>query len=305
MPPYPNTYGNIRICLFEDDGQDGLPGTLIDKLWKYIYSSNKNWNEFDNIFSHKLDSGSFYIGIETQAPTSPSVVSDTSGICHYTSYKKIWNDWMLDSTCNYMIRPRIEEYGGLSPNIIGFEAALVTEVEPCIYPDSTVLSPISGFSHYFPNGQPEYYFSAATRAHYNLSTSEWTYSNIIPPKGSTVVEFNITSCNQGSVDSTYIKLRGTKCGYTDYNTFTDNNGYAKIDTVLSDNYRIVATHYGNNSFADTVEITVDTTINIVLLENIYPPYNVQVDSTTNILSWKRPVVGPIQLETFEGEEFPP
>ena len=306
LPPYPYTYGNVEVCLFDDDGNGGLPGTKIDYFNKYLYTSNKSWNEFYNAFSFKLDSGSYYIGIK-HSTNRPSVVSDTTSICHYTSYNKSYysNVWSLDTTANYMIRSMVEEYGNISTSITNFEAAIVTEIEPCNYPDSTVLTPIAGFTHYFSGGHPIYYFAGAVTAQYSYSSSKWTYSNIIPPEGNISVAFNISSCNQGSVDSTHIIMKGTNCGFTDYSVFTDNNGNCEIDTVLGDTFRVVATHYGYNNYADTIEITRDTTISIELTEYIYPPYSVTIDSMTNVLSWKKPVVGTIQEETFEDELFPP
>ena len=110
LPPYPYTYGNVEVCLFDDDGNGGLPGTKIDYFNKYLYTSNKSWNEFYNAFSFKLDSGSYYIGIK-HSTNRPSVVSDTTSICHYTSYNKSYysNVWALDTTANYMIRSMVEE----------------------------------------------------------------------------------------------------------------------------------------------------------------------------------------------------
>ena len=293
LPPYGGIIGKtIGICLFDDDGTDEMPGTLIESF--NISVDNYNWIDLYDCFDYEIETGSYYIGVLQMhdSPDCPPIAIDTTGISDYVSFKRENDnsDWEQYNTGNYMIRSTLEEDG----KPVDYETAILEYFDPCVYPEGAVYTLINRFQFTFLD-PPSFFCGFAVRANYVYDQSVWAYSNILSPSGDINVQFNISLCDQEPIDSAYVIMNGTTCGFTDFHAYSDSVGFAEVDTVLSDIYQIVVSHYGYNDYVDTVEITGDTLLNIELTEIIYSPINLYANiewfafnEPANKIGWSSP-----------------
>lgn len=104
---------DVIICLYDDDGTDNLPGTLIDSV--RVTVNNYEWLVFDSIFDHDFFDGDFYLGM-MQIGTAPDVAPigiDTDQPTVYRSYAvQAGVHWFLSPYQDYMIRAFIDNATG-------------------------------------------------------------------------------------------------------------------------------------------------------------------------------------------------
>lgn len=116
---------NFIICLFDDDGTDGLPGTLIDSA--FIEVNNYEWIEFDTIFNSIITEGDFYIAMlqTTSSPDCAPIGVDTDLPSVYQSYaKQPDGEWLVSPYQDFMIRAYVTNVTGIN-NIINNENVAV------------------------------------------------------------------------------------------------------------------------------------------------------------------------------------
>ena len=123
--------GQVLIRCWDDDGADGMPGTM---LLQFVYSSTNltlGWNtiEIPEANQPEFTEGSFYLGIFEMAGLS-AIGFDESG--YGNSYTDVSGNWEMEDSGNVMIRAIIEGdiisflYGDIDDNgeVQAYDAAL-------------------------------------------------------------------------------------------------------------------------------------------------------------------------------------
>lgn len=138
FPPGGSWWGsNIVVGVADDDGPNGLPGTILEEYT--ISVNNYNWIEFHNIFNATIDDGDFYLYMRqlTNAPDAVPIGIDTDQPLNYRSYAKMpGGDWYFSPYQDYMIRAEVH-----GPN--NGAVSSITTKERKITPD------ISGLEDYY------------------------------------------------------------------------------------------------------------------------------------------------------------
>lgn len=117
---------NFLICLFDDDGANGMPGTMLDSV--YLEVENYEWIAVDSVFSFVITEGDFYIGMKQLAnsPDCAPVGVDTDLPTEYKSYAKntISGEWDISPYQDFMIRAYVTNVTGIN-NIIDNENIVI------------------------------------------------------------------------------------------------------------------------------------------------------------------------------------
>jgi len=106
------------IAIFDDDGADGLPGTMLDS--NEVTVNNYGWVSFDWL-SAPIEDGSFYLAMyqATNAPDAAPIGVDLDSLTYFRSYNKFQaNIWSLSPLQDFMIRAWVDgpEGDGLTDN---------------------------------------------------------------------------------------------------------------------------------------------------------------------------------------------
>jgi hypothetical protein len=106
--PGPFLGAEFGIAIFDDDGPDGFPGTMLDSSGVTV--NNYGWVSFDWL-NAPIEDGSFYLALYQPAPASSAapVGVDLDNPTYYRSYSKfLSNDWSLSPFQDFMIRAWID-----------------------------------------------------------------------------------------------------------------------------------------------------------------------------------------------------
>jgi len=105
---------DFAICLFDDDGIDNMPGTLLDSV--VVPINNYEWIVFDSIFDYDFYEGDFYIAMmQTHTPPNCAPIGvDMTSPTVYRSYARIndTTDWQVSPYQDFMIRAFIDNVTG-------------------------------------------------------------------------------------------------------------------------------------------------------------------------------------------------
>ncbi len=102
--PGPFLGTNFGVAVFDDDGVNGLPGTMLDSTG--ITVNNSGWVNLD-VLSAEITEGSFYLAMYQagNAPNAAPIGVDDQVPVHYKSYTKFLdNEWTLSPFQDFMIR---------------------------------------------------------------------------------------------------------------------------------------------------------------------------------------------------------
>jgi len=298
----------MAVGVIDDDGADGLPGTILDST--IITVDNYGWVEYYDIFDITFEEGDFYLVMWQLGDNTNSapVGVDTDAPIVYQSYNKLpgTNTWSLSPYQDFMIRAYVDgpNLGVVSKNcnkrdLINYTIARVSAFDPCLGPQTGTHTPIANPTVTHFNDLAMWGICAyAIHASYESGSAGWAYSNIVA-KGNISVTFNISLCN--NADSLVITMVTDSCLFATYQLVTDPNGTATIDYAVNDMYNIIIDDNGSVIYEmDSVIINSDTTFNIEIMQNKYPPRNMFVDSTTNIATWDKPTdtVSPAEVQSY-------
>ena len=109
--------GQVVIRLWDDDGENGLPGTILDQFICPVSILHSGWNliEIPESYQLELSEGSLYIGIFENA-SLPQIGLDENSFGF--SYTDMNGDWELLETGNIMIRAIGEYPAGIEEELI-------------------------------------------------------------------------------------------------------------------------------------------------------------------------------------------
>jgi hypothetical protein len=151
--PGPFLGTSFRVLVYDDDGDNGLPGTALDSI--DVTVDNYEWVEFEG-FTTTFTEGDFYLAMEQTAPypNSAPIGVDLDNPTYFKSYIHMLGapDWVLSPLQDFMIRAYIVGYNNDDPrNIDYFQVARFSDFYPCgtaLYCDTTVLDTMIYTSEY-------------------------------------------------------------------------------------------------------------------------------------------------------------
>jgi len=185
--PGPFLGSSFQAVLYDDDGDSGFPGTLLDSMTVVI--NNYGWVEF--LFPGPypaIDSGSFYLGMvqTAPAPNAAPIGVDMDNPTYLLSYSRFQGTWSLSAFQDLMIRAWITDDSIPVPSIDEYEIARFSNFDPGGSPlegDTTILDTTDN-TLYIDNlwaGLPPGWYAYGIKSHY--STGEWSdyyVSSMVP-----------------------------------------------------------------------------------------------------------------------------
>ncbi len=130
--------GQIIFRFWDDDGENGLPGTMLNQYVHYIDNLHIGWNliEIPEPYQIEFSEGSFYCGI-FEMPELSAIGLDESGFGY--SYTDMNGDWELLETGNIMIRAIGEYPTGVNEELISESEFFLTN-SPNPFSSKTTIS---------------------------------------------------------------------------------------------------------------------------------------------------------------------
>ena len=205
---------DFQVVVFDDDGPDGFPGTLLDSL--IVTVENYGWVTFNGI-DVVIDDGAFYLGMKqlygvSEEQHAAPVGIDTDVPTVYKSYLKkpiqFGEDWELSSYQDFMIRAflcdanlKLRELN--SKSYYGYEIVRVSDFDPNDGegPEDGVLTIIDSITYFhaydslFYSLPPGYYAYAVRKIQNDTITTGWYYTNVLSHLIDAIDDNNIDLAN--------------------------------------------------------------------------------------------------------------
>ncbi|RLD43372.1 MAG: hypothetical protein DRI89_04745 [Bacteroidetes bacterium] len=202
---------DFQVVVFDDDGPDGFPGTLLDSL--IVTVENYEWIMFNDI-DVVIDDGAFYLGMKqlygvSEEQHAAPIGIDTDVPTVYKSYIKVaGGDWILSPYQDFMIRAytcgadlKLLELNAKS--YYGYEIARVSDFNPNDGegPEDGVLTIIDSVTYFhaydslFYSLPPGYYAYAVRMIQDDTITTGWYYTNTVSHLINAVENINIDIAN--------------------------------------------------------------------------------------------------------------
>jgi hypothetical protein len=145
--PGPFLGTTFRVLVYDDDGEGGLPGTVLDST--DVTVNNYGWVEFEGLTA-EIAEGDFYLAMKQLAPSPDAapIGVDTDNPTYFRSYSYMLvgpPGWVLCPLQDFMIRASIIAFDEPERNIDSFEVARFSGFEFNESPllgDTTVLDTI-------------------------------------------------------------------------------------------------------------------------------------------------------------------
>ncbi len=204
--PGPFLGTSFRVLIYDDDGNDGLPGTALDSV--DITVNNYEWVAFEG-FTVEISEGDFYLAMKqlAPAPNAAPVGVDMDNPTYFISYSKFGdNEWVQSPLQDFMIRAWVNGYSEPARSIDYFRIARFSGFDPDGSPllgDTTVLD--STWESYYEDFAWEDldpgYYAYGVKTHFTSGVwSDYDASNIV----SHGLDFFPPSCFYQSEDGYYL-----------------------------------------------------------------------------------------------------
>jgi hypothetical protein len=183
--PGPFLGSSFRIIVYDDNGENGFPGTALDSMDVSVI--NYGWVEFEGMTA-QIEEGDFYLAMKqlAPAPNAAPVGVDTDVPTYFISYSKYGNNsWNLSPLQDFMIRALVNGYYEPSREIENFEVSRFSGFDLNGSPllgDTTVLDTVyeSSFEDYSWEDLPPGYYAYGIKTHFTSSGwSDYDVSNIV------------------------------------------------------------------------------------------------------------------------------
>ena len=189
---------DFQVVVFDDDGPDGFPGTLLDSL--IVTVENYEWITFNDI-DVVIDDGVFYLGMKqlygvSEEQHAAPVGIDTDVPTMYDSYiKQDGEDWILSPYQDFMIHAllcgadlKLHELKPKSSDWI--EIARISDFDPenGEGPEDGVLTIVDSTNLFFYSAykdtmffshSPGYYAYAVRNFYNDTAYTGWYYTNVV------------------------------------------------------------------------------------------------------------------------------
>lgn len=303
----------LSVKIYDDDGPNGLPGTLLDEI--NITVDNYEWIEFWELEAN-IGEGDFYISMkqEQAAPAAPLGVDYSHPVVYRSFSRMPEGEWASSVYQDFMIRAYVQgPSNDLKDNnsLSHYQLARVSDFDPLTGPATGILEFLqnnistTSYSDSAYHALMKGWYAYAVRAHYpGGDVSDWAFSNIVPHQMDAGVEFNVFLSTGDSNRVAEVSLSGEDYPYNFYSGITDSSGFILFDSIITGTYLMHVTKPGFDPFSHTDLIAGDTNYSILLGEKRFPPRNLYVDPLTSVAGWDWPIHSAL-YEDFESEEFPP
>jgi len=308
--PGPFLGTSFQVLVYDDDGEDGLPGTALDSM--DVTVNNYGWVEFEGMTAN-ISEGDFYLAMKQTAPSpnAAPVGVDNDNPTYFISYCYFQGapGWVLSPLQDFMIRAWVVGYEEPSRDIDYYQLDRFSGFDPDGSPilgDTTLLDTTSNVYYNDTNwaGLEAGWYAYGLKTHY--TSGEWTdydVSNIVPHLLNHDLTINVDLCDTTWPDLTEVTLEGSSYPYWSYSL--NGSGALLFEEVFEGYYTITATAPGNSAYVlENVYWNDDSTINISLICPHYPARNTFADPVTLHASWDPPQVVMLD-DDFEQDGFPP
>lgn len=265
----------FRVIVFDDDGTDGLPGTLLDSITVTV--DNYEWVDFTGL-DVIIEEGSYFMAMEQlwMAPNVAPVGVDTELPItnHSYTYFNMDSTWQLSAYQDFMIRPWICDVNGTRNKInnldVTYTVFYVNNFNPCVgeTPEDgmlTVLGLTTGGGWTGSIGNYAEYFAYAIVTNcgsgsYSSLVFSDAYSQLLP------VEYSISAeyLDGTTPDNMVVTLDGANCAQSYFYDEPTTTGALTIPFVHQGIYLRSIIINGAVHFTSYIEITDDFHEDIVL-----------------------------------------
>ncbi len=297
-----NPFVPFQVSVFNDAGPNGTPGSLISGPVDVIPAAF-GWIEFDFSTPVVVNSGSFYLVMVQggNAPNAAGVAIDLT-VPKFRSFQRFvtGNGPWIPSDGNFLLRATVNGPGGPlemlddPASVIDFQVWRLKqgeEMNPMIW-TSIGAQPGTAMTDFAWPSLPCGPFRWAVRTHY--SGNRWsppTFSNVIGKCWTTGVTINVDlSCSGAGMSGTNIELTNLVYPDTSYLAFPDTAGVHLFPAVWKGTYELKVSRFNYLTYTSNINITYDTTVNVVLLQERAAPSNLSVNSVSLKATWNQPVV---------------
>lgn len=300
--------------VLDDDGTNGLPGTVLDSITLTI--NNFGWIDFFGEFDVEVTEGDFYLSImqlNNPQQANPVGVDTVSPTANRSYTKEVGLNWETSPYQDFMIRAYVS--GPTQNQLVDYTVAMVDGFNPSIgeTPADGNLNMLGNTTDQswndllFGSYEP-YYYAYAVQANYNgFVSSEWKYSNIVGHEIDLVATIYIEMCDGSSPEGAVVGLiNPTNYPFVSHIDTCGPEGVVIFDSVINGTYDLLIQRVGYvDFFIPGIWMIYTYTFTYTLQEIPYPPRNLEVDPLTAIATWDPPVITQMETETFENGTFPP
>ena len=304
--PGPFLGTSFRVEIYDDDGSDGLPGTLLDSVTVVI--DNYGWVLFDLPTPFcGIEQGSFYLGMvqTVPAPDAAPIGVDTDNPTYSLSYSCFQGSWNVSPYQDFMMRASVTGDSVPEPVVDEYEVARFSNFDPDGSPldgDTTVLDTTLHYHHNDHDwaGLPQGYYAFGVRSHY--ASGEWSdyfVSNVVGHLMTFSTYISVIVCD--TTHDAFVTVEGP--GY--YEEFIlPANGAILLENIVQGDYHITIYCPGNYTYDDWLWIQPGITHDLVLSCWLFPVDNLNFEGSSEMAYWDVPKVMKLKAD-FEAEPFPP
>lgn len=292
----------VNIYIYDDDGPDGMPGTLIDSMITATY--NTPWL-MEYGLQTQITGGDFYIAMRqmTDAPDCVPLGVDTIAPFDGRSYSKNvtdGEDWIQLNDRNFLIHAFIESPDDSADYYHHYRAWRLSGFNPddplpgtACY---TLLNSNATSTSYMDGGTTWANLAAGWYAYciqavaINGNVSDPVYTDIVAHKLYADASINVLSgCDTLPAEGITVTLSGADYPHATHVAQTDAAGKAFFDNMIMGHYLMSISGTGFNTFADSVNIQADYNTEILLDVSSAKPENLTIDDHSLIATWELPL----------------
>lgn len=320
--PGPFLGTEFGVAVFDDDGINGLPGTMLDSAGVTV--NNSGWVDMDWL-NAVITEGSFYLAMyqSGNTPFAAPIGIDTDYPTHFKSYNKfLSNNWSLSPLQDFMIRALISgpEGDGLSTqraeetgnrDLTDFFIVRYADFDPDNLPTTGTMTELGASADLFYNDTvwddlPQGWYAYGVKALYTSGLySDYSISNIVGHYMDFKASFNTSLTTGLEPVNVEISLKGLDFPYETFFMTTPSSGSVVFDMVWKGRYNVTLFKVGYDLYEiKDVVVSNNIVFNVVLSEKKYAPTCLYVDPVSLEASWCEPLKTALQ-ENFERPVFPP
>jgi len=293
------------IEVYDDDGPNGIPGTLLGTVEKT--ANNYGWNEFDiSGLNLQITEGEFFVAQRQMGPLNlrAELSTDNSafelGRAYQNNLGSTW--WGQQNFNKYMIRTWVrgtsEDRSAEGYNVYRLNMGQENQTENWV-----MMSENQAENHFTDdnwNALNWGLFRYAVKTSYSSGLlSDPAFSNVLAKDANVYCNILVTS-NAGYLpDDAFVYISRTENDSTITASGVPINGMLSLGQLIRGSYLLQVTSRLFDNWSDTVILSSDTTLEVVLLEKALPACYVYAEdqSSQALISWfEGPEIDPVILD---------
>jgi hypothetical protein len=308
--PGPFLGTDFGVAVFDDNGFNGLPGTMLDST--SVAVNNSGWVSLDWLNAIITD-GSFYLAMfqSGNAPNAAPIGVDSQSPVQFKSYSKILgNDWALSPYQDFMIRAWVDgpEGDAASRDVVNYRISRYTDFDPedpLAGGTYTELATTQGLVYEDSLIMPGWYAYGVKALYSSGQFSDYTLSNVVGNQMDVAVNVTTTLTTGDEPSGVEVTLQGLVYPHEVFSIITESDGIAAFDMVWKGTYNIKVSKTGFDTYLiKDVKLDENEEFAIILSEKKYSPGCFKVDPLTLVATWCPPLIVALN-EDFESPDFPP